>query len=108
VTGPGAPPANAAEPVKIYPCPLPGCRFVMDSEPPGPGESDTTLADIFGFGIFGAIALAHRLERMERLLVAHLNTHTVQEFAIALAAAQTRIAELTGGSQDDVGQVAHA
>jgi hypothetical protein len=81
--------------MKIYPCPLPGCQFAMVSEPPGPAENNRALADVFGFGVFGAIATAHRLERMERELTCHLNTHGVQEFAIALAKANKRIAELT-------------
>jgi hypothetical protein len=90
MTSPAAP-----DKVMVYPCPLPNCRFAMVSEPPGPAENDRTLADVFGFGVFGAIATAHRLERMERELVAHLNTHGVKEFAIALAKANKRIEELT-------------
>ena len=89
------PATNGMDKVIVYPCPLTGCPFTMISEPPGPAENDLAMADVFGFGIFGAIATAHRLERMERALVAHLNTHGVQEFAIALAKANKRIAELT-------------
>lgn len=79
---------------KIYPCPLPDCLFAMVSEPPSPAENDTTLADVFGFGVFGAVATARRLERMEQQLRAHLDTHNVPEFAIALANANKRIREL--------------
>ena len=95
MTSPAAP-----DKVMVYPCPLPGCPFTMISEPPGPAEDADALSDVFGFGIFGAIATAHRLERMERELVAHLNTHGVKEFAIALAEANKRIAELEARGGD--------
>lgn len=86
-------------PVRIYPCPLPDCEFVHVCEGPGPAEQDGTLADVFGWGVFGAHARNERLQRTERELAAHLATHTVQEFAIALANANKRIAELTAAQE---------
>jgi hypothetical protein len=83
--------------VRIYPCPLPSCPWVLAGDPPGPAESPLALADIFGPGVFAAHALNTRLQRTERELADHLAGHTVQEFAVALAAANKHIAALEHG-----------
>lgn len=84
-----------AEDPKLYPCPLPSCRWEMVSEPPGPSENDGALADVFGWGVFAAHARNERLQRTEQALRDHLSGHTVEEFAVALAAANKHIAQLT-------------
>jgi hypothetical protein len=83
---------------KIYPCPLPACRFELVSEPPGPAENDGALAEVFGWGVFAAHARNERLSRTEQALREHLSGHAVEEFAIALAVANKRIAELEAAS----------
>ena len=81
---------------KLYPCPLPGCHFELLSERPGPAENDMALAEVFGAGVFAAHARNERLRRIEDALRGHLSNHTVEEFAIALANANKRIAGLSG------------
>jgi hypothetical protein len=82
------------ETIRIYPCPLPDCRWSMIGELPGPAESEGALAEMFGPGVFGAVARADRLRRTEQQITEHLTGHSTQEFAVALANANKRIAEL--------------
>lgn len=79
---------------RVYPCPLPGCDWEMTGDLPGPEESNGALADVFGWGVFGAVAKAERLRRTEEKIRAHLQGHPVEEYAVALANASKRIAEL--------------
>lgn len=76
--------------MKVYPCPLPHCDWTRIGELPYASESEGALADIFGTGVFGAYAKFERLRREEETISAHLRTHTVEEFAIALAESNKR------------------
>ena len=75
---------TAPQEIKIYPCPMPACPWAHLSMP-GPAESDGTLAEVFGWGVFAARARSERLVGIEETIKAHLATHPVGEWAIAMA-----------------------
>lgn len=77
-------------------CPLPGCHWASFTAP-GAAEHPSVLAEVFGWGVFAATARAQRLEAHEQEIREHLRSHTAEEWAMALAAARARIAELEGG-----------
>lgn len=93
--------AEIAETARVYPCPLPDCPWEAVSEPPGPAEEPGALAEVFGWGVMSAVARNERFRRLESKLTDHLLTHTLTEFAIALANANKRIAELEGREAAD-------
>lgn len=81
--------------LRIAYCPMPGCPWASVTIP-GDAEHDGALAEIFGVGVFAATARAQRLQDHEREIREHLDSHPVQDWALALAAAQDRIRELEG------------
>jgi hypothetical protein len=65
-------------------CPL--CDWHMDAEPPDVGAG--MLAEVFGLGVMQAIAHNDHLQKVERDLQAHLNSHPLVEWV-------RKVAELT-------------
>lgn len=71
-------------------CPV--CTWYHDE--PKTEVDQSTLAEVFGLGAMTAVEVIRRMERTERVLHEHLQTHSHVEFARALAARDRIITEL--------------
>lgn len=73
-------------------CPVDGCTSAFDVTPDPVDPS--TLAAVFGVGVFSAVASHERHERIEEYLHNHLSAHSVVEWAKTVQALQRENDEL--------------
>lgn len=85
-------PLITAVPRSRIDCPVDGCEWGADNQPPEVEE--TALANVFGLGVMSAIARNGFHRDLENRIDQHLNTHSVLEWVRTVTALRDKVAAL--------------
>jgi hypothetical protein len=88
-------------PPTVIACPVLDCGWTTDASGPSPESVQReTLADVFGPGVYAAVAVTQNAWRLERVLDAHFRSHSTAEYVRTMAAQAQRIADEVGRLQE--------